>query len=396
MYAQRTTAATITATTPAAAATPALLGHLAVHLLGLSVLIPWTHLRGHGVWPLLAASWDSEWYADIAERGYASLRSLAFFPLQPLLVRGADQALPGPFPGPAALGLLLAVAASFVAAWGIFAVGNHLHGRRTGTLLAVLWSAHPVALVQWMGYTESLFTALAAWTLYAVLTGRWLTAATLACLAGLTRPTGIAVAAAVMAAACFGSGGSGSSGSGGGSGGSGGNASSGTARPHSALLAGLIAPLGWLSYVGWVGLRLGRWDGYLSVQRHWNNAWDGGASTLREMRGLLVYSAAPPLFPVLVTGVLAASAVLFALCVAGRQPLPLLVFSAVMLLIVLGTDGVYFPRARFLLPAFPLLLPVAVALARARVTTAVLVVGGAALFSAYLGGYMTLVWPGAP
>ncbi|MEU8892433.1 hypothetical protein [Streptomyces sp. NPDC048442] len=373
MYAQRTTIAP----TPA----PALLGYLAVHLLGLAVLVPWTHLRGHGVWPLLAGSWDSEWYAGIAGRGYAGLRSLAFFPLQPLLVRGADHALPGAVPSPATLGLLLAVAASFVAAWGIFAVGNHLHGRRTGTLLAVLWGAHPVALVQWMGYTESLFTALAAWTLYAVLTGRWLTAATLACLAGLTRPTGIAVAAAVMAAACFGS-----------------NADSdiGSGRTHRTLAAGLLAPFGWFCYVGWVSLCLGRWDGYLAVQRRWDNAWDGGASTLREMRGLLMYSAEPPLFPVLVTGVLVASAVLWVLCAVGRQPLPLLVFSAVILLIVLGTDGVYFPRARFLLPAFPLLLPVAVALARARVSTAVLVVGGAALFSAYVGGHMTLVWPGAP
>ncbi|MGW7417241.1 hypothetical protein [Streptomyces sp. NPDC054863] len=383
MYAQRTTTIATTTTTTAAAATPtlrraapALLGYLAVRLLGLAVLVPWAHLKGHGVWPLLAGSWDSEWYADIAGRGYAGLRSLAFFPLQPLLVRGADHVLPGALPSTATLGLLLAVAASFVAAWGIFAVGDHLYGRRTGTLLAVLWGAHPVALVQWMGYTESLFTALAAWTLYAVLTGRWLTAATLACLAGLTRPTGIAVAAAVMAAACFGKGGGG--------------------NPRRALAAGLLAPLGWLCYVGWVSLRLGRWDGYLSVQRRWDNSWDGGVSTLREMRGLLMYAAEPPLFPVLVTGVLLASAVLWALCAAARQPLPLLVFSAVTLLIVLGTDGVYFPRARFLLPVFPLLLPVAVALARARVPTTVLVVGGAALFSAYLGGHMTLVWPGAP
>ncbi|MBV7699119.1 DUF6415 family natural product biosynthesis protein [Streptomyces sp. TRM70350] len=52
-----------------------------------------------------------------------------------------------------------------------------------------------------MGCTESLFTACAAWSLYAVLTGRWLTAATLAALAGLTRPTGIAVAAAVTVTA---------------------------------------------------------------------------------------------------------------------------------------------------------------------------------------------------
>lgn len=70
--------------------------------------------------------------------------------------------------------------ASFVAAWGVFAVGDRLHGRCVGILLTVLWAALPVGLVQWMGYTESLFTAFAAWALYAVLTDRPLTAAWLA------------------------------------------------------------------------------------------------------------------------------------------------------------------------------------------------------------------------
>ncbi|MGW3626072.1 hypothetical protein [Streptomyces sp. NPDC000880] len=49
-----------------------------------------------------------------------------------------------------------------------------------------------------------------------------------------------------------------------------------------------------------------------------------------------------------------------------------------LLLVVLGSGGVYFPRARFLLPGFPLLMPVARALARARRTAVVRVVLGAA------------------
>ena len=44
-----------------------------------------------------------------------------------------------------------------------------------------------------------------------------------------------------------------------------------------------------------------------------------------------------------------------------------------LLLVVLGSGGVYFPRARFLLPGFPLLLPLALALARARRTAVVAV-----------------------
>ncbi|GGZ87375.1 membrane protein [Streptomyces spiroverticillatus] len=345
----------------------ALFVHLGVHLMGLGVLVPWARLKGRSPWGVLAASWDSRWYIGIAEHGYGTVREYAFFPLQPVLMR----AMPG---SAETAGLLLAVGASFAAVWGVFAVGEHLHGPRVGILLAGLWSAYPVGLVQWMGYTESLFTALAAWCLYAVLTGRWIVAASLACLAGLTRPTGIAVAAAVMAGAL------------------------GSGRRR-AFLAGVLAPAGWVAYVGWVGVRQGRWDGYFAVQRRWRNTWDGGADTLREMRGLLAYEIRPPLFLVVVTGVMLAAVVLFVWCAAvERQPLPLLVFSGVLLVIVLGADGVYFPRARFLLPAFPLLLPIALAVgrARARGPAAVLVVGGAALFAAYFGAYMALVWPSAP
>ncbi|MFF0422853.1 MULTISPECIES: mannosyltransferase family protein [unclassified Streptomyces] len=356
-------------------AAPALLGFLAVRLLGLAVLARWAHLKGHGLWPLLARSWDSLWYLDIAGHGYADgpsyPRDLAFFPLFPGLVRALSAVLPG---SRASVALGIAVVGSLVAAWGVFAVGDRLRGRRTGTVLAVLWGASPVAAVQWMGYTESLFTAFAAWALYAVLAGRWAWAAGLAVAAGLTRPTGLAVAAAVCAAGLL-------------------AAARGERR---ALAAALTAPLGWLGYVGWVALVRGRWDGYFEVQRRWGNAWDGGAETLRELRRYLVHSPAPSFFLAVVSGVLLVSAGLYACCLADRQPAPLLVFTGVLLLVVLGSDGVWFPRARFLLPGFPLLLPLAVGIARARRHVAALVLAGAALSSAWLGGHMLLVWGGAP
>ncbi|MEU8621768.1 hypothetical protein [Streptomyces sp. NPDC048623] len=362
-------------------AAPALLGYLAVRLVGLLVLAHWAHLQGHGVWPALARSWDSRWYLAIADHGYIHEhgdhltnppRSLAFFPLYPALVKAVAAVTPG---SPAAsVGLVLAVLCSFAAAWGVFAVGDRLKGRRTGTLLAVLWGATPVALVQWMGYTESLFTALAAWALYAVLTGRWAWAAGLAIGAGLTRPTGIAVAAAVSVAGLL----------------------AARRRGRAPLLAALAAPLGWLAYVGWVGLRVGRLDGYFAVQRVWGNVWDGGAVTHDRLLQNLVYATRPQFFLAVVSLVLIASAGLFLLCLTDRQPLPLLVFAAVLLLVVLGSGGVYFPRARFLLPCFPLLLPLATALSRARLPTTAVLLGGAALSSAWLGAYMVLVWQGPP
>lgn len=360
-------------------AAPALLAYLAVRGTGLLFLAEWAHRQRHGVWPILATQWDTDWYLGIADHGYAhelgtgpSSNNLAFFPLYPVLVKAVAAVTPGTR---ASTGLALAVIASVVAAWGVFAVGDRLHGRRVGILLTVLWAAFPVGLVQWMGYTESLFTALAAWSLYAVLTGRLLTAAGLAVLAGLTRPTGIAVAAAVTVTALL------------------------ALRRRlclRAFAAAVIAPLGWCGYVGWVGLRVGRWDGYFAVQRLWHNELDGGLETLRWMRRLLVYDPTPDLFLVLVTLTLVGSVVLFGLSVGDRQPVPLLVFTAVLLAIVLGSGGVYFPRARFLLPAFPLLLPVALHLSRASRRCRTLALTAAVAGSAYCGAHMTLVWPGAP
>ncbi|MEE1756220.1 hypothetical protein PUR26_27875 [Streptomyces sp. SP18CS02] len=363
-------------------AAPALLGYLAVRLVGLLVLARWAHLKDHGVWPTLAASWDSRWYLRIADRGYQDAlgttmdsNDLAFFPLYPALIKAVAAVTPG---SRASVGLVIAVCCSLAAAWGVFAVGDRLHGRPAGTVLAVLWGALPVAVVQWMGYTESLFTALCAWALYAVLTRRWAWAAGLAILAGLTRPTGVALAAAVTVSGLLAF------------------AARGRGRDRTALWAALAAPLGWLGYVGWVGLRLGRWDGYFAVQRLWRNAWDGGPVTLRQLRQHLAYDRTPHLFLVVVSLVLVVSAGLFVLSVADRQPVALLVFTGVLLLVVLGSGGVYFPRARFLLPGFPLLLPIALAVCRARLRAAALVLGAAALSSAWLGAYMLLVWPGPP
>jgi len=364
-------------------ASPALLMYAAVRLFGTLVFAFWARGEHRDVWHLLAESWDCDWYLKIADTGYAhalgtrvDANNLAFFPLHPLLIRAGSVLVPEPR---GAVGLAISVGCSFLAAWGIFAVGDRLYGRRVGVLLAALWGSLPVALVQWMGYTESLFTALTAWALYAVLTGRWIWAGTLAALAGLTRPTGVALAAAISLTAlltlwC--------------------RRKSGRI-PVRIVLGALLAPLGWLSYVAWVGFRLGRWDGYFAVQALWHNEWDGGVGTLRTVRDLLSVER-PQLFLMMVTATLLASVALFVLSVGDRQPLPLLLFTGLLLLIVLGSKGVYFPRARFLLPAFPLLLPLAAALARARTHVAVTVLSTAAVTSAAFGGHMLLAWMGPP
>jgi hypothetical protein len=92
-------------------------------------------------------------------------------------------------------------AAAGVAACGIHAIGARLYGRRAAAVLVLLWGLLLHSVVLSMAYTEPVLTACAAWSLYAVLTGRWVWEGALASLAGLARPNGLAVAAVLAAAA---------------------------------------------------------------------------------------------------------------------------------------------------------------------------------------------------
>ncbi|OIV36571.1 hypothetical protein BIV57_15560 [Mangrovactinospora gilvigrisea] len=389
-------------------AAPALTTYLALRFFGIAVLAAWAHLKGApAAGQLLGGDWDSVWYRGIAAHGYAHAIpppdhhgrrdcNLAFFPLLPLgmkLLTGLTGLPLG------VSGVVLAMLGGLVAAWALYLIGRLLHGPRTGLVLVVLWASLPMAVVENMAYTEAPFTALAAWSLYAVLRGRRLTAGALSLLAGLTRPTGAAIAAAVVVAAGTAlvrergrdrgrPRGQGPDGERPGSNGR------RAARTWRIVAAAALAPLGWLGYLAWVGVRLGSPGGYFAVQRAYGSTWDGGRGALHAAKMVLITS--KPLMYYVVTLVLVAAAALFVVCVLRRQPLPLLVYSGVLLLITYGGAGFYTSKARFLIPAFPLLLPVARALARMRTSTAAAMLVPLVLGSAWFGGHLVLVWPYAP
>jgi hypothetical protein len=370
-------------------AAPALLGYAAVRALGLLALALWSAARDKSAYTLLTARWDSLWYTRVAEGGYGyEVRlpngdvhsDLAFFPLLPWLERLGAAVGPLSY---ADAGFVVSLLASLAAAWGIFAVAEHVYGRRAGVCAVLLWAVLPVGIVQSMAYSESLFTALAAWSLYAVLTGRWVTAGALAALAGLTRPVGLAVTAAVWAAAIAAFGRSRS-----------GTAVRGALSPERAPAEGarclfgmLLAPLGAAGYVLWVGHRTGRGPlGYLDVQAGWRNGFDGGVSFARFVGGKLTS------FPSALAGVgLIAGVVLllwlYVVCVRQRQPLALLVYSGTVTALALCASSYFGSKPRLLLPAFPLLLPLALALAGLRTSRSGPVVAAVAVVSAGYGAF---------
>ncbi|MFG2965669.1 hypothetical protein ACGFZS_20525 [Streptomyces sp. NPDC048288] len=354
----------------------------AVRLAGVAAVVAANHFTGRPLVRDLAHAWDARWYQHIAAHGYGHLIEItrqgavqtdwAFFPLYPGLVRVVTTVLPLT-PGQAAF--LVAAAAAVVAAWGIHRVGAHLYGGAVATALVVLWAVLPQSVELTIGYTESLFSALAAWSLYCVLKGRWLWAGSLAALAGLSRPSGFAVAAAVVVAGGY-------------------EAVRRRGRVPVGLWAGcLLAPLGWLGYVLWVGQRTGDLlGGYFEVQRAWSSRFDFGAGSLRFLKGLLLHGGA---FVYTVDlAIVAAGVLLFCLLCLDRAPLVLVVFAGVLVLVVMGGSGDFSSKPRFLLPAFPLLIPLARALVRsrrARPAQAVLVVGALTAVSLLFGAYVMTV-----
>lgn len=361
--------------------------------LGLVALAVWSAARDKSALTLLSARWDSLWYTRVAELGYGyEVRlpngdvhsNLAFFPLLPWLERAVSAVTPLSY---AHAGLVVGTLASLAAAWGIFAVADQVYGRRVGVCAVLLWAVLPVGVVQSMAYTESLFTALAAWSLYAVLTGRWVTAGTLAALAGLTRPVGLAVVAAVWAAAI---------------------ASYLRERRHAPAppfvrnrsaevsnsahlwpraLGMLLAPLGATGYVLWVGRRTGKGPlGYLDVQAGWRNGFDGGYAFARFVADKFTS------FPSALAGVgliigVASIIWLYAVCVRQGHPLPLLVYAGVVTALALCASSYFGSKPRLLMPAFPLLLPLARTLAGARTPRSATVLSGVAVVSALYGAF---------
>jgi hypothetical protein len=334
---------------------------------------------GDSVSPLLGR-FDGRWFIGIAQHGYDTTLShradgslvntnIVFFPGYPYLIKAVAAVT-----GLSTLwaGIVTSWIAGIAAAWGIFAVGNLVYGRRVGIALAVLWGVQTHAVVESMVYSEGLFTALCAWSLYALLQRRWLTAGALCLLAGTTRAAAVVLVAVVIAAAAV-----------------------AIVQRHDGVrpwAAAALAPVGLLGYLAWVAHALGRVDGWSYMQRSgWHLSFDDGSATLHTfVNRVLLEPTWLELYEV--SAILIASILLVVLLAYLRPPWPLLAYAAGLLALTIGGAGYYHSKSRFLLPAFPLLLPIAVALGRARVRVAAVVLPSLALASAWYGGYLLLLW----
>lgn len=360
--------------------------YLAVRGVGVAVLSLFSARHDLSLSSVLT-KWDGQWMLAIAEHGYGGVpesltdaqglhtpeTAYAFFPGYPMLVGLVSQA-PGVSTFGAAITLNLVFGA--VAAVGVARLGTLCaqrarpagDPRRTGLVLVVLFAATPMSVVLNLAYTEALFCALAAWALAWVLERDWLAAGGAALLIGLVRPTGIAVIAVVMLAAFL--------------------ARRDGPRAWAAIV---MAPLGFLGYLGVVAAKTGSLTGWFHIQTQgWDTKMDFGVAAWRFVVDSLTASHdfAQVATALVMLGVLA----LLAWSFADRLPWPVLAYGTLVVASILLSSGLMMSRARLLLPAFVLLIPLAALLSRQRPGVAASVLGPIVLLSAWFGAYMLTVF----
>ncbi len=339
---------------------------------------------GSHVWNVLEF-WDGGWYKKVALDGYhpqplpphftgGSLpqNSTAFFPLYPGAMRLVmDCTGLGVF----GAGILVSVVSAFVAAAGIYAVTALVGGHRAGVIAAAIWAVFPGSGVEWAVYSDAIFVALAAWTGYCLMTRRWISAGLLALVAGLSRPTSVAIIAAVCLTALI--------------------AlfrrreEDGVIRP---LFAMLVAPLGLGGYLYWVGHGMGRLTGYFLLERDaWDHYFDYGKHTYdvfsRVAIGKFDYAYAFPVEDTIGIAAVLLLPILIAFFLRLRPPLWMVVYTLITIASALGSMQIFGNVSRYLLPVFPLFIAPAVGMRQLKWPVLVTVFGTLALASGWYAGF---------
>lgn len=387
--------------------------YLLVRAIGIAVLGRFDVLRGTSLYESLSA-WDGKWMLAIAEHGYAGVpydltdargihssdTAFAFFPGYPYTV-GLIAKLPliSPFGAAVLLNLLLGcLAAVGTARLGarcvtlmagrspiVPAVGSGqrepVNPRRVGLYLVAIFAATPMSVVLNMAYTEALFCALSIWALVGVLERRWLVAGVCAGLVGTVRPTAIVVIGVVILAAAL--------------------YLLGPARSRwrsrdaaMAWLAIVLSPLGYLGYLAVVWAHTGSPTGWFTIQTEgWDTRFDWGVAAFDFVNNMLVNSS--EIAPVATSWIIVATLVLIGVALWARLPWPVSVYGVLVVASIVLSSGLMMSRPRLLLPAFVLLIPLAIGLARCRPRAGIAAMVPIIIGSAWFGAHMLTVYPHA-
>jgi hypothetical protein len=291
------------------------------------------------------SNWDGHWYMEVARNGYphhimpnvtyfVSDARAAFFPLYPRVVHLFDTVVPG---GPVSMALFLNVVlgAAFVLLSGLIA--RRLFDVKTAQKAMILVAFFPGSFVLSWAYSEAMLLTLAALCFLALHRHMWLLAGILASFGTAARPNGLALVAACAVAALI---------------------AIKQDREWKALIAPLLAPLGFIGFMVFLRHHTGEDLAWFRVQREaWKEGTSFGATAVTRTFDFFVNPTSSP------TSLLTAASML-ALIVGivavwkYRIPYMYIAYSAVIIALMLLPATVT-ARPRFLFTAFPLLFPVA-------------------------------------
>jgi hypothetical protein len=359
---------------------------LGIRELGLIVLTWMAYRNDHSVSEVLR-SWDGQWFLSIAGGGYSGVPDglvdaygqrtaetpLAFFPGYPTIVRWFAAVDGDGGIGLVTAALTVTIVFGVICSYALARLGSHVRGGspRTGLILVALFAATPMSIVLSMAYSEAMFCALAAWALVGVLEKRWVLAGVSCALAGVVRSTGAAVVLAVGLAVVV--------------------AIAHRRDGWRPWVGGVLAPVGLLGYLAWVGVRTGEWNGWFALQeRGWGTGFDGGAATVRFSLDAL--ADARSVLEVATVALIVVAVVLLVIGIVRKVEWPLLVYGAGVLVMDLTSNGLMNSKARLMLPAFTLLVPVALALAKRGTATMVVTLCALAVASSWFGAYALTSW----
>ena len=136
------------------------------------------------------AHWDGAWYSEIATRGYGTRapESTAFFPLYPLFVRLGSTLIGGP----AVWGVLISLFCTAFALYFVYRIAENLYGVSAARASTLALAFFPTAFFLNAVYTEALFLALTAGSVWAArVRGNLLLAGVFGAFATATRNLGL-------------------------------------------------------------------------------------------------------------------------------------------------------------------------------------------------------------
>lgn len=295
-------------------------------------------------WTYLLTTGDGRFYLGISKYGYFDLptsadagervySSIGFFPLLPGLIKGVDTVLPG---GALLAATVVCTLAGWAACVAVTLLAREVYGDRTARRAAALIACFPGAFVFSLIYTEGLLITAVAASLVLMMRKQWLLAGVAGAVATIARPSGIAIVAAAAVVALV---------------------EIRRDRAWKALWTPAIAATGMASFLAYLGWRTGDPLAWFENQRDfWNQRNNLGGYVIKWLQVPFESGFKPTDHRIYAFILLALIPVLIGFY---RRPPSIAITVYVTASLIITLSSSLGPRPRFLLAAFPLLLPFA-------------------------------------